>query len=219
VTGPGGWPPLRRRPASLGRHRALPTVTETPLPPKVAASLPLHSTAPEPARPPAAPPVPAGPELGLPQVPDVQCGWCKVIGPLSQIPGDHGWYRCADVARCTQRRLESDLPSELPPAGLEPLPQPEGADDAAELAATEALARWAPGEKLSKGELWLSPECLGDRCEDCPHALECVCVHHERDAARAADALAEHLGPDEQGFGEPEPAPATAETEPEDGES
>ena len=209
------------------------------MPPSVAASLPLHIT--EPGQPPV-PAEPAEPEK------TARCTFCNAVSYVSQMHDVPDRPRCADFRACAKRWAEGARPVSLVPHGaevLEPLPEPDGTadvmqawtppayareaagehlaalreQDAAEQAATEALARWAPGEKLSKGELWLSPECLGDRCEDCPHALECVCVHHERDAARAADALAEHLGPDEQGFGEPEPAPAAAETEPEDGES
>ena len=90
------------------------------MPASPAASLPQHDyRASMPPRPIAvATPVPAEPE------PDVQCGWCKVIGPLSQIPGSHGWYRCAKVWECIPRQLASGLPSALAPAAeaLEPLP-------------------------------------------------------------------------------------------------
>ena len=122
VTGPAAWPHLRRKPERLGRHRKLPVVTESQMPPVTPASLPQHDyRASMPPRPIAvATPVPAEPE------PDVQCGWCKVIGPLSQIPGSHGWYRCAKVWECIPRQLASGLPSEMPDASpLEPPPGPE----------------------------------------------------------------------------------------------
>jgi hypothetical protein len=97
VTGPTGWPPLRRRPPRLAKHRALPTTTETDMPPQPAASLPLHIT--EPALPPA------------PPEPDkiVECGFCHVSGLSSQMTDiGGGQYRCDLVLNgheCVQRNI------------------------------------------------------------------------------------------------------------------
>jgi hypothetical protein len=140
VTGPVGWPPLRRRPPRLAKHRAHPTTTETDMPPQPAASLPLHIT--EPAPPPA------------PPEPDeiVRCGYCQAIGPSSLIPDvPTRGPRCADTDACTKRWYEGKPVSLVPHAAeaLTPLPEPEAAADAAEHAATQALARWAPGETLA----------------------------------------------------------------------
>jgi hypothetical protein len=129
VTGPTGWPPLRRRPPRLAKHRALPPTTETDMPPQPAASLPLHIT--EPAPPPA------------PPKPDeiVQCGNCQAIGPSSLIPDvPTRGPRCADTDACT-RRWYAGKPVSLLPLGagaVKEVPQPapmdeRGADDALRL--------------------------------------------------------------------------------------
>lgn len=249
------WSHLRQRPPA-GRHRALPAITESPLSPELAASLPL---------PPRRPIAIATATEAEPE-PDkiVECGFCRVSGLSSQIPEVAGMRRCwPDIGGCVQRDAVyrdsghkpppllsvEELRAAVPAEALEPLaaagPEPDSSTsltsgnaepgshsrrseggpaegvvepaDAAQHAATEALARWAPGETLADDEdaPVLSHQCLRGACEDCPDPVECACSHHEEDAARAADALAEHLGPDEQGFGQP--APVAAEPEPEDG--
>lgn len=50
--------------------------------------------------------------------PDVQCEYCKVIGPSSVIPdfGRGHMCRTADIDACTQRYLAGALPQEMPQA-------------------------------------------------------------------------------------------------------
>jgi hypothetical protein len=113
------WP-LRRRPERLGKHRALPTITETPLPASTAASLPQPQIA-------IATVAEADPE------PDtiVECGFCHVTGPSSLIPENAGVRRCVpDIDGCVQRSLQEGRPRPL-------------------LSSAELLAAAAPAEALT----------------------------------------------------------------------
>jgi hypothetical protein len=56
----------------------------------------------------------------------------------------------------------------------------------------------------------LTDACQRGDHEECNDPVECACGHHEQDAAEAARDLAVFLGPEEKGFGEPEPAPPVA---------
>jgi hypothetical protein len=98
VNGPIGWPPLRRRPPRLAKHRALETISESDMPPaSPAASLPLHITEPAP------PPAPPEPDK------IVECGFCHVSGLSSQMTAiGGGQFRCDLVLNgheCVQRNI------------------------------------------------------------------------------------------------------------------
>jgi hypothetical protein len=151
-----------------GRHRKLPVVTESTLPPNVTASLPPLSEQPG-----TRPVTEALPPLSPRPDPVVQCGWCKVMGPLSQIPGSGGWYRCAKVWECVPRQLAGGLPAPLSPAGtppLEPLPvaEPEPpvvlppAQEAAMDRFESAHDEEAAAEVKSRSEGAVTPEAVAD---------------------------------------------------------
>jgi hypothetical protein len=111
MTGPHGWPPLRRRPPRLGKHRALPTVTETPMTPNVAASLPLHLAGPENAL----PVMPAEPEEA------VRCTFCNAVDYVSRMHDAGARPRCADFRACAKRWADGAKPVSLLPHGAEVL--------------------------------------------------------------------------------------------------
>lgn len=120
---------LRPRPERLGKHRALPTITETDMPPaSPAASLPQHdyrTTAElqQAALKPAFDP-PADPYR------QVQCTFCGAIGLAADMP-DHGrGPRCYPDTEGCGHRWAAGKPVSLLPHGaepLEPLPEPEPA--------------------------------------------------------------------------------------------
>jgi hypothetical protein len=118
---------LRPRPERLGKHRALPTITETDMPPQPAASLPLpeyrtagelQQRALEPAfDPPADPSNP------------VQCVRCNAVDLVSNMRYDGRDWRCRDTSACTDRWYADGTydpkPVSLVPhdtEALEPLP-------------------------------------------------------------------------------------------------
>ena len=212
MTGPIGWPPLRRRPPRLGKHRALPPIPESAMPASPAASLPQHDyRASMPLQSFAvATPVPAEPE------PDVQCGWCKVIGPLSQIPGSGGWYRCAKVWECVPRQLASGLPSALAPAAeaLEPLPA-AGLEPGSSTSLTSGNVIRDSRNSRSEGGPEIQPDAVVDE-----HLAVFNAAHDEQDAAEGKDGSEDEEPGEavtEPPAGTTEPAPVAPETEPEEG--
>jgi hypothetical protein len=113
------WARLREdRAASLGRHRALPTVTENRMPASPAASLPLLSEREA---------VRLGAPYSVPGEPKVQCKLCGIFSPvseMSQIP-ELGWGpRCYDTDACTKRQMDKEYPNPLPAPEVPALPMP-----------------------------------------------------------------------------------------------
>ena len=122
MTGPAAWPHLRRKPERLGRHRKLPVVTESQMPPVTPASLPRPDL-----RASTAPPPPAEPDR------IVECGFCHVSGLSSQMTSiGGGQFRC-DLRRpdceCVQRNIRwretGARPAPILSSPLESLPEPE----------------------------------------------------------------------------------------------
>jgi hypothetical protein len=112
VNGPHGWPPLRRRPQRLGKHRALLTIPESDMPPvSPAASLPQHDYRTTAELQQAA----LKPAFDPPAEPDkiVECGFCHVSGLSSLIPEKAGLRRCTDIDGCVQRSLQQGRPPPL----------------------------------------------------------------------------------------------------------
>ena len=211
---------LRPRPERLGKHRALPTITETDMPPaSPAASLPQHdyrTTAElqQAALKPAFDP-PADPYR------QVQCTFCGAIGLAADMP-DHGrGPRCyPDTEGCGHRWAAGKPVSLLPPRaealrqlptvgeirpliGLPPEPAPvlppaqEAALAAFEAAHDEAAA--AEGKDLSEAPAPATP--VGAEAPD--SNTEPEPVGPESAAEPPADTA--------------EPAPVAAEPEPQDG--
>ena len=193
-----------------GRHRKLPAVTESQMPPVTPASLPqpdlrasmpLQSFA-------VATPVPAEPE------PEVQCGWCKVIGPLSQIPGSHGWYRCAKVWECIPRQLASGLPSALAPAAeaLEPLPA-AGPEPGSSTSLTSGNVIRDSRNSRSEGGPEIQPDAVVDQepLPVLPPAQEEALAAFEQAHAEQAAAEGKERSEDEEPGEADESAVATAE--------
>jgi hypothetical protein len=154
MNGPAIWP-LRRRAERLGRHRALPTVSESDMPPVRPASLPLPDLR---ASVPA--PVPPGPDPEPGKI--VECGFCRVTGPSSLIPEKAGLRRCyPDIDGCVQRSLAGVRPQTLLSSAelvmavaagdLEPLPEAQERALAAFNEATDAQDA-AEGKDLSEDE-------------------------------------------------------------------
>lgn len=127
--------------------------------PSTAASLPLPSGRPEVRRPIAiATATIAEPEAPAAVTPItvtdelVHCGWCKAFGPSWQIPGDHGWNRCADVAACIKRYLDGGLPGALEPSAATPLtPLPER--EPRPVAEPEPVPALPPAQEAALGRL------------------------------------------------------------------
>lgn len=146
------WP-LRRRPERLGKHRALPTITETRLPASTAASLPQPQIA-------IATVVEADPEPDI----IVECGFCHVTGPSSLIPEAGGMRRCfPDIDGCVRRSLQEGRPRPLlssaellaaaaPAEPLEPLPPERERALQRFNEATDAQDAAEAGENPSEGE-------------------------------------------------------------------
>ncbi len=162
MTGPAAWPHLRRKPERLGRHRKLPVVTESQMPPVTPASLPQHDY--RASMPPqsfaVAAPAPAEPDK------IVECGFCHVSRPASQMTGiGGGQYRC-DIRRpesdgCVQRyirwRETGAKPAPILSSPLESLPEPEApvlppAQEEALAAVEQAHAEQAAAEGKERSE-------------------------------------------------------------------
>jgi hypothetical protein len=144
VTGPAGWHHLRR---PAGRHRGVPSITET-------------TSLPQPSGRPIATATLAEPEA--PPEPDriVECGFCHVSGLSSQMASiGGGQYRCAraDGDACVRRYVRycetggrpapllssAELVAAVPAETLPPLPVAEPEPGPVDVAATWTPAQYA----------------------------------------------------------------------------
>lgn len=221
MTGPAAWPHLRRKPERLGRHRKLPVVTESQMPPVTPASLPQHDyRASMPLRPIAvATAVEAEPE------PDkiVECGFCHVSGLSSQMTSiGGGQFRC-DLRRpdceCVQRNIRwretGAKPAPILSSPLESLPEPEApvlppAQEEALAAFESAHAEQAAAEGKERSEDEEPDEAVTE-----PPAV--TAEPAEDDGRSWLDKLADaSLRAAEAKFGPMPPAPVAAEDVAED---
>ena len=221
---------------SLGRHRALPTVSETPMSPSLAASLPLS---PYQRQPPGTIAAAVIAESEAPPVPDkiVECGFCKVSRPASQMTSvGGGQYRC-DIQRpesdgCVQRyirwRETGAKPAPILSSPLEPLPEPEppvlpAAQEAALAAFNEASDEQdaAEGKDLSEDEAAASlPDVPGPGAVPRDEPTAATGGQHDGTAHASTGRSEVNPGPGTPApppAGTTEPAPVADETEPEEG--
>ena len=217
-----------------GRHRKLPVVTESQMPPVTPASLPRPDLrASTPLRPIAvATAVEAEPE------PDkiVECGFCHVSGlssQMTQIGG--GQFRC-DLRRpdceCVQRNIRwretGARPAPILSSPLEPLPEPEppvlpAAQEAALAAFNEASDEQdaAEGKDLSEDEAAASlPDVPGPGAVPRDEPTAATGGQHDGTAHASTGRSEVNPGPGTPApppAGTTEPAPVADETEPEEG--
>jgi hypothetical protein len=210
VNGPDIWPRLRHRPPRLGKHRALPTVSESDMPPVRPASLPLPDLR-------ASVPAPVPPEPDPEPGKIVECGFCHVTGLSSQMADiGGGQYRCdlrvpaPDGFGCVERNIRwretgakaAPLVSSAEP--LEDLPETPGM--AAALAPLRAqLHEPAPVLPPAQEEALENFQAAHD-AQDAAEGKDL-----SEDDEPATDAGAEAAEPSD------EAAPVAAEPEPQDG--